>query len=70
MFRFQFSNYHQTQPSKWDFDFGLSKEFDTYPFRTYLSGYDNALEVILFQKSSDLDYLCVKDKQGFSVSTF
>lgn len=46
----------------------MTNDFNVYPIRAYLAGYDNALEIVLFQKDSDLDYICVEDTQGYSVS--
>lgn len=40
----------------------------TYPIRAYLAGYDNSLEVTLTQADSNIDYICVEDIQGYSVS--
>lgn len=69
IFSFQYSEYHKTLPSDWSLEYGqLTDDSDVYPFRAYLAGYDNALEITLFQVDSDLDYICVEDIQGYSVS--
>lgn len=39
------------------------------PFRAFISGADNALEVTFYQNISNNDPLCIQDVQGFSVST-
>lgn len=69
---FQYSDFHITQPNEWDLDFGASLENNEtiYPIRAYLSGFDNSLEITFMQKDSDLDYICVEDIQGYSVSRF
>ncbi|XP_056647766.1 pickpocket protein 28-like [Diorhabda sublineata] len=38
------------------------------PFRAYLAGAENSLDVILHNSYSDLDHLCAKHVQGFSVT--
>lgn len=69
--RFQYSDYHITVPSNWDPDFGeFSPNVDSYPIRAYLTGYDNSLEITFSQAKSDLDYMCIEDIQGYSVSKY
>ncbi|XP_018572876.1 pickpocket protein 28-like [Anoplophora glabripennis] len=65
-----YSDYHKNEnASEWNIDEGYSNKskVDTYPRRALLSGSDSALEIMFLQSRADIDYLCVKDVQGYSI---
>ncbi|CAH1100675.1 unnamed protein product [Psylliodes chrysocephalus] len=67
-----FKNYHYSNESTvgWTLDKGYEKTEDdrlNNPFRAFISGADNALEVTFYQNISNNDPLCIQDVQGFSV---
>nr|XP_023024959.1 pickpocket protein 28-like isoform X1 [Leptinotarsa decemlineata] len=67
---FQFSDYHENfQKSNWSIDEGYAKNsgMESYPTRAFLAGADNSLQITFIQNTTDLDYLCLDDIQGFSV---
>uniref|UniRef100_A0A6P7F4A8 Pickpocket protein 28-like isoform X1 n=1 Tax=Diabrotica virgifera virgifera TaxID=50390 RepID=A0A6P7F4A8_DIAVI len=65
----QVKDYHKSWKTKWNVEDGYKNvnSSDEYPYRAFMAGADNALEIILYQNETDLDYLCVDDFQGFSV---
>ncbi|XP_018572877.1 pickpocket protein 28-like [Anoplophora glabripennis] len=63
-----YTNYHKNdEVSKWNIDDGyLDANVTTFPRRALFSGADNALEIMLPQTAENIDYLCVRDVQGYS----